>query len=210
MAKWLIPDDLWTILEITPEQASGVPQITHILKKSKVFGELIDFLRGSADPIAKAYLKRYDSLPARMQKLAPVEAICVAEGIDTTKFFGIIAESVLTQTRFTSQLMAAAAQPSVVEATITSALQADGDKDRKMLHQHDGFLPVPKTQFVNMPGARIDNRVTTENKTIIIPSIESDVKAMSDRFNQRYLGEKLKELPDPVEDAEFEDVEEGE
>lgn len=202
--KGPIPEAVWTVLEISPDQVNDLPQITHILKKSRVLGELIDFLRGSIDPLAKAYLRRFDSLISQHQKLAPVEAICAAEGIDTIKFLGVIAEAAFTQTRMVSELMAAASQPDVIQATVEGALTPDGDRDRKMLHQHSGFLPIPKTQIVSMPGARIDNRVQN-NQTLVLPTVESDVKKMSDRFNQRLLGDAPES---PVIDAEFEDEDE--
>lgn len=201
--KGPIPDSLYVMLEVTPEQVAAAPQISHILKKSNVLDELIDFLRGSVEPIAKAFLSRYDSLSAQHQKIAPVEAICVSAGVETGKFIGVVMEAVFAQTRLASELMAAAAQPDVVQATLEAALVAgrDGVADRKMIHQHSGFLPIPKTQIVSMPGARIDARTQTA-QTVVLPQVESDVKKMSDRFN-RVLEENRKLLPAP---AEFEDV----
>lgn len=38
---------------------------------------------------------------------------------------------------------AALALPEIVDAAIDSALEPDGQKDRQMLLQHSGFLPVP-------------------------------------------------------------------
>lgn len=200
-----VPKEVWDLLEVTQDQAGSLSQITHILKKSNVLPELIDFLRGSSDLMAKAYLRRFDSLSTQHQKITPVEAICAAEGLDTVKFLGVITEATFTQTRMTSELMAATAQPDVIQATVESALTRDGDKDRKMLHLHSGFVPVPKTQIVSMPGARIDARTQTQ-QTIVLPTAEADVKRMSDRFNQKLL----ENPPEVVIEAEFEDSEDDE
>jgi hypothetical protein len=198
--------DIYVILEVTPEQAAGVPQITHILKKAGVLKDLIDFLRGSSDPLAKAYLVIYDSLTFKQRQAAPIEAICVKAGIDTEKFFATVAGAVFSQTRHTAELMAAAAQPDVVQATVDAALDPRGKVDRKMLHQHSGFLPIPKTQIVSMPGARIDARSQT-NQTVVLPPVEDGVKKMSNRFNERFLGEA--KLPaEEVIEAEFEESDE--
>lgn len=196
-----IPQEALTILEITESQVEEVPQISHVITKSKLV-DWVDVLKGSDDPIARSFLRRMATIPVDMLPLVPVEAICVSEGISPPRLLGVLTEAAVIQTRFASELLAAASQPAVVEATVVNAQLPRGDKDRKMLHQHSGFLPVPKTQFINMPGAKIDARQQTQ-QTVILPPVDRDVKAMSDRFNQKFLNAP------PVVDAEEEDEDES-
>jgi hypothetical protein len=204
-------EEMFQVLEVSPEDLDSVPQISHILKKAKIYGDLNDYLRGSQDPLAKTYLKKFDSLAAKYQRVAPVEAVCIAAGIDTEKFFAVVAAAVFRQTKHTAELLAASAQPKVVEASVERATSPDGVADRKMLFQHAEFLPMPKTQIIankgNVTLDHSDNRV----QVAILPSTEGDVRRMSDRFNQRFIGG---ESPKPPEDegvieGEFEDEEES-
>ena len=203
-------DKVLAVLEISKEQVAGVPQITPILRKARILGDLIEFLRGSSDPLAKSYLQKYDLLPESYQGSASVEAVCVAAGIETDKLFGVIAEAVLIQSRHTAELLAAAQQPLVVQATVDSALNPLGDKDRKMLHQHSGFLPIPRTQIITGGKFTQNNDNRTQVANVVLPPTEHEVRKMSDRFNQRFIGGPASDAAIHADPDEIIDVSEDE
>ena len=54
------------------------------------------------------------------------------------------------------------------------------------MHQQAGFLPMPKTQIVSLPGVKsIDAR--TQTATVILPPMEITVRRMADRFGEKLL-----------------------
>jgi hypothetical protein len=59
-----------------------------------------------------------------------------------------------------ARIVAAISHPKIVDATIEAAQRPQGFMDRQMLHQHAGFLPLPKGQTIN-----IDSRTQTINAT---------------------------------------------
>jgi hypothetical protein len=123
--------------------------------------------------------------------------------LTTTRLFELIAGAVFTQSRYEAALLAAASHPKIVAKSIEKALEepvmvpvGDGSftaqpaksglADRKMLHQQAGFLPMPKTQIVSLPGVKsIDAR--TQTQTLVLPAVESSVQRMANRFGERLL-----------------------
>ena len=99
--------------------------------------------------------------------------------------------------------------PKVVEATVGSALipGREGDKSRKMILDHARFLPMPKSQTVNVYGdATIDQSRKMSNVTVL-PALEAGAKRMADRFND--LAPSVPALP-PAEMPSEEGIVEGE
>lgn len=216
-----IADDL-TMLDLTPAQVAAQPEITPTLRRAKLLPMVVEYLRGSADPDAKRYLGVWDGLTKRSQADLSIEVVATASGLSTERLFELIAGEVFRQAKYEGALLAAAAHPKVVAKSIERALEepitvtnSDGTQttlaaecgvaDRKMLHQQAGFLPMPKTQFVSLPGVKsIDARTQTQNVTVL-PSVESSVKRMADRFGEKLLG------PAPeVPEVELEDSQDDE
>jgi hypothetical protein len=185
-------------LGVTPEQIAAQPSITPILKRAKLQRDAIDYLRMSEESDARNFLVIHDKLSETARKLVSLEAIAIAAGLTTQRLFGLISEAVFVQSRFESALLAAANHPQVVEASIKQAVTPRGVADRKMLHQQAGFLPMPKTQIVSLPGARIDARQQVANISVL-PPMESSVRRMSDRFGTRLLESSL----EPRDSGEF-------
>jgi hypothetical protein len=77
-----------------------------------------------------------------------------------------------------SKLIAAVHHPEIVEATIQAAKGPFGMPDRKMLHDHMGFLPLPKGQTINIDASSktlvAGGKVMIEDATIGLPSFEQD------------------------------------
>jgi hypothetical protein len=193
--------EAYEMLEVTPAQVAAEPAVSHLLRKLGSRATVLQYLRGSADEDARRFLTVYDRYTKGQQNILPLEAFCVAAKITTKRFFEVISGAVFEQAGDESALLAAAKHPNVVAATIKNALHPLGKDDRKMLHQHQGFLPMPKNTTVNVFGnQRIDARNQTQVNVSVLPALEEGVKRLSDRFNDRITG--MKSLPAPVEIVE--------
>ena len=194
-----LAEEALILLEVKPEDVLASPRIEHLFKgiggKEKVFV----YLAGSEEPEARKLLELRSRLTRDQRKAVPFEAYCIAAEVSTKKMFGIISQEVVDQSAKATELLAKARHPEVVEATIRSALTLTGDKDRKMLHQAQGFVPIPKTAVTNVFG-NIDAR-RQKVDVAVLPPVEDGIRKLSDRFNSGLS------LPPPVE-AVFEEGDE--
>ena len=84
-----------------------------------------------------------------------------------------------------AQLRAALALPSVVERSIETALTAEGIADRKMLFQHSGFLPTPKTSQTAYSAMRNAHGNTSEQARVVsAPSPEDTTRRLAAKLNE--------------------------
>lgn len=118
---------------------------------------------------AARFLAAYDTieLNAAERDRLPIEAFCLAAKIPTMRMFGVIAEACGKFSNDAANLIASVHHPEVVKATVASALHPLGKEDRKMLHLHSGFVPVPKNQTVFnqfSPGAQQNNTQNNDNR----------------------------------------------
>ncbi len=180
----------WTealiILEVTEEQVTRAPKISHILKESGI-ADVWDYLRGSSKPQARALVdaRFRRGLTDKQAAMLPFEAFCVAADVSPQDALGLITSEVFDQSSKASALLAATQHPAVTRATIEAALSPLGTPEKKMLHQHAGFLPVPKTSIVNMYGANAT--AVVEQKNFVLRPVEESVRTLGDRFNARQL-----------------------
>ena len=85
-----------------------------------------------------------------------MEDLCAAADLTPDEFLGAVIPVIYRRNQDISRIIAAMAQPKVLEATIQSAQTQWGSLDRQMLHQASGFLPTKAGQQIN-----IDNRKQT-------------------------------------------------
>ena len=118
---------------------------------------------------------------------------------------GLIVAEVYSQNQQAAELMAAAAQPEVVQATIDRA-KLGNTREIEMLHKHSRFVPVPSNNvtFVNKANKVIRGNDNSQN-VMALPPIEKTVRDLSDRFNDRLLTAPVQE--DASLDIEYEDAE---
>lgn len=187
-------------LGVKPEDVIALPQITPILTqlpgkaKDKGVNKAIQFLRGSAEPHARKWLGVYDSIPSTVAALLPFEAFCLAADLTPKRVLEVITGACFEQSSNTSALLAAANHPDIVVATVKAAKNSQyGGGDRKMLHQHSGFIPVPKNQTTIISGGGVQNN-TQNNGTNVnigvgaVPQIEDVMARITNRFNVERLG----------------------
>lgn len=173
-------------LGITKEEMNAAPRITHILRELP--GKLdraIEFLRGSGEPDARKWLGVYDSVPVSYRKLLPFEAYCVAAGTTTRRMLEVVTGACFEQSDAVAALLSKTAKPAILQRSIKLAQKPKQWEDRKMIMQHEGYAPIPKTQVVNVQGdVSMDNRIQSINVGEL-SGIESKMSRIADRFNER-------------------------
>lgn len=175
----------WTerliLFNVTEEEYVKSPKISHVLKAAGMLESVWDYLEGSSKPQARALLDIRDQFPMNRQEGVPFEVYCLAAKIRPQDILLILTAEVFDQASKVSALLAASQHPLVTEATIQAALSPLGTAEKKMLHQHAGFLPISKNTIVNVRG---DNAVIGgEQKNVLLRPVEESVKMLGDRFN---------------------------
>lgn len=147
-----------------------------------------------------ALVKRWDACPpAKRMKVTP-EDLLDEVGIAPAHFLGKLAEAAFTLGRDTSKLIAACAEPVVVQTMSRVAMTDAGFQDRKLLLTSTGFAPSPSMSI----GVTNDNRSVTLQAAV--GTGFPDVSADALRFSEIVSGTR-KQLASP---SEFVDTEQAE
>lgn len=180
-------------LGVTSEQVHVIPKITQILESIPKSGDLkgvdlaLHYLRASDEQDARKWLNVYDELPKSARELLPLEAFCIASGVTPRRLLEVITGACMEYSSAVSQLIARTAHPDVVKATVHFAMDAQGVRDRQMLHQAHGFVPVPKNNVTHVHGNQtVNSGDGAGSVTLNTLSVESDKKMLkiNDRFNE--------------------------
>ena len=171
------------LLEVTEEQVTNAPRISHVLAVAQL--DPWDYIAGSANPKARSILNARARLTKKQAEGVPFEAYCVAAGVSPQEALALLTVEVFDQSSKASALLAASQHPAVTTATIQAALSPLGTAEKKMLHMHAGFLPLPKTSIVNVHGNHAV--IGGEQKNVVLRPVEESVRTLGDRFNQRAL-----------------------
>lgn len=110
----------------------------------------IDYLKFSSHPDARKLLEFCQKLSYATQESIPIEAMCLAAGVDTMTISGALIRSTVDVAKMKSALIAMQEHPNVVRSTAFYAGLADNSKDREMMHKAVGFLPTPKGSSINV------------------------------------------------------------
>jgi len=198
-------EKVYAELEISAARVNALPRISHLLKPAGNTAQIVEYLRHSEEPDAVAVCAQADRLikyvGAKRHVLleaASVEALCAAAGVSPKKLFGIIAAEVAEQSAQATALLSKAMHPKVLEKTIQYAMKEGGMADRKMIHQAEQYLPVPKTSVTF--AKHIDARTQTQNVAILKP-LEDSMKRLSNRFLEMAPPEPVESPADSEGDA---------
>ena len=205
-----IASEAYRLLSIEEIDVLGVAKITPILQKANVLPKVWDYLSMSSEETARKLVAMKDRLSTKAQvNSVPFEAFCVAAGVETKKALALITAEVYSATEQSALLMASAAHPDIVKATIAAAKHPTGGRERDMLLKHSGFVPVPKTSVVHVHGGRnqIGEQQNTQNVLAVLPPIESVVRSMSDRFNDKLAIAAVSQ--EAVIEGDFEELPDG-
>lgn len=109
----------------------------------------------------------YEQLSESDRQGLRLEVLCEAAEIKPADFIGACTTAFFSRNIEIGKLLAVANHPKIVEATIENAQRANGFMDRKMMHDHVGFLPVSKGMQINIDQSR--KSVTVGQGTAELP-----------------------------------------
>jgi len=185
----------WTerlvLFDVTEEEFIKSAKISHVLRSAQMLESVWDYLEGSSNPKARAILEVRDRFTLRQREDIPFEVYCIAAKIRPQDILPVLVVEVYDQASKVSALLAASQHPAVTEATMAAALSPLGTAEKKMLHQHAGFLPVSKNTIVNVRGDHA--MIGGEQKNVVLRPVEESVRMLGDRF----LSSKT--LPQPID-----------
>ena len=190
-------------LGVTPEELTEASPITSFLRrlcrypgsgsssneflplKARQF--LIDHLRWSEDPEAKAFLEAYRSRGIREshRESIPIEAYCVKAGVSPNRILEIFTGTAVRMGAQLSTIIAMIHHPEILKKTVEFAKRPRGLADRMVLHRATGFLPSPKgcQTIVNVQ----QNTAVTRQDTAQLPPMDSMIRSISDRFSEKLI-----------------------
>lgn len=118
----------------------------------------MEYAHFSPDAAMKKLCEMWDGLSNSDRTRLHLSDLCAAAGVEPEVFLGRTMEVVARQNGPVAAMLAAVAHPEIVAKTVKFAKQKSGVADRKFLHEHSGFIPVPK-------GTTIINRFQQLNQT---------------------------------------------
>lgn len=138
-------------LGVSKEKLSLAPDIDSILREHRGGKKLaIKSLRFSDDPIAKAFLEKYDSLGDRDLQSVPIQAIALVAGVDPKHLLGEILLAIRECSVNSVKLIAMAAHPIITKKRIEFAQTPGGFRDRDKLDEMLGAIKSPAgSTFIN-------------------------------------------------------------
>jgi len=107
-------------------------------------------MRFSSEPLIKAFLKKYDSMPKHDRARVRIEAVAIAAKIDVRHFWGELMLAIREQSVNAVKIIAVAAHPEIIKKRVEFAQTAGGFRDRDALDTMLGALPSPQgPTFIN-------------------------------------------------------------
>lgn len=113
----------------------------------------IETLKFSKNPDAQKLLEFCEKLAHETRDQIPIEALCLAAGVDPTTIAGALVLAARDVSRLESSLITLREHPDVVQATADFAKAMPmASKDREMFHKAAvvGWLPSPKGSSINV------------------------------------------------------------
>ena len=178
--------EAWRRLGIEdPSVLETLPRITRILAAAKQgLPHVLLALRASADPDARAFVRKYDSVSPSDRRYrigSNWDAIAFAAGVDPLRLLEVAVSSLCRAGENVGPIIAAASHPRITKKTVQMAMTDKGHRERKMLLSATGFLPTPKdstiigrVQLANGPKAPKEE----QNSRVLLPSMEDDLKLL--------------------------------
>lgn len=149
----------------------------------------------------------FEKLSKYEQTQVSYDDVCAASGISPKHILMAIAAAGFDANCDIANLLASHLHPKIVNASAKAALKADGIEDRKLLMQHQGFIPVPKGTSINIHASSqsIAAAHATSSNDASVPSFLEDVDEIgnTDRVVQgEIVAAQIKALPPAAHPSE--------
>jgi hypothetical protein len=133
-------------LGVTPQQLAQQPDISAVMKLAdggiKQCLSAMRLFRG--DEAISKFLGKYDTLSTYDKAHLPVEAICIAAGVDCVALLGAVTLALQAQAASMIRILATSSHIRILESRIKYGQLPFGERDRTALDTALGFLPSPK------------------------------------------------------------------
>lgn len=165
----------------------NVPRVTHLLSEAEEgLPQVLQALRASGDEDARLFVEKYDSVAPGEIKRRGIswEEISVACGIGPRRLLEVAMWALKEDREAAAAIIRATSLPLVVKKSVQMGLHDRGIKDRRMLFEASGFVPVPSGSVVvnRFTAATQINTGETEVKAEVhsgeLPEMEDDLKAI--------------------------------
>lgn len=120
------------------------------------FIEQVQMAMLNEEEAARRWWLVFGDLSPTQQAAANFDDVCAAAQVRPSELLAMVTFYTLEAQRDMGNVLAGLAHPSIVRQTIKSARRIAGKhahialRDREMLHQHRGFVPIPRTAVVNV------------------------------------------------------------
>jgi hypothetical protein len=137
--RQLAYDQLGIDPENVPKARLVSAQLTRIAR-CVGYSRPLEILEQSEDPEARKVLAKYRSVARTYRKLLPVEAYCVAAGVDPERVLETITVIAVRATGRAAVVVASLMSPEVVARTAQIALRPEGHRERRMIFEFNRLL----------------------------------------------------------------------
>lgn len=135
------------------------------------------------EPCSRWLLVFADLTPAERAQVS-YDDVCEASGTRPAEIVGAITSAAVQFGMDVGNFVAAATHPQVVNAAVKYAKRSGGGRDREMLFQHSGFIPVPKNAIpstvvnVNASATASAQAAAQAQSASGVPSFADDLRAV--------------------------------
>jgi len=131
---------------VTAREIESAPPVEEILSYIGNRKKIITVMRFSPEDCIQKVLKVYDATPEfdRDKCGIPLEAYILVAGVNPNELIGSVIMAFRSSQAQKSGLIAMKNHPKVLERSIWFGQFKDGYRDRQMMHQAVGFLPVAR------------------------------------------------------------------
>jgi len=102
------------------------------------------------EPMLASVVDEIVNMNPVLRKRVDLDQICRQKDIDPMHFLSVVSEAAMKYRDSAQIIIAALNMPSVVQASVKTALTRDGVKDRELLFKHSGFVPTPAGQKISI------------------------------------------------------------
>lgn len=146
------------------------------------FIEFVQLAHLNAQPAATKWFIVYADLLPSERVRASFDDICAASGVKPSELMAVVTAAAMEMGVDVGNLVAAVTHPQVVAAGARAAIHPAGIEDRRMMFQHQGFIPIQKGAQINIhASANAQAAAAVKSSNPELPTFESDLTAIQQR-----------------------------
>lgn len=133
-------------------------------------------LEGGEDAVK--WMLVYADLLISERQVANFDEVCAAAGVRPSRLVGLITSVAMEMGRDVGNLVASMTHPQVVAAGVAAAKHPAGIEDRRMLFQHHGFIPIPKSTTITVNASASADAKAAAAASAGVPSFADDLASI--------------------------------